>query len=91
MALNDSDHTKNQVNSLQTNGICEHFHKTILGDFYEIIFRKKPYPDMGSLQQELDNWLKYYNGQRTHQGKMCRDRTSLPRWKTGKKSRRKNS
>ena len=31
LAINDIDHTKTKVKSPQTNGICERFHKTILG------------------------------------------------------------
>jgi len=30
LAINDIDHTKTKAHSLQTNGICERFHKTIL-------------------------------------------------------------
>ena len=57
--------------SPQTNGICERFHKTILNEFYQIIFRKKIYKNLGELQKDLDDWVKYYNNDRTHQGKMC--------------------
>lgn len=55
----------------QTNGICERSHKTILNEFYQIIFRKKLYADMEKLQKNLDEWMEYYNNDRTHQGKMC--------------------
>ena len=77
LALNDIDHTKTKVKSPQTNEICERFHKTILDEFYKITFRKKLYADMESLQQDLDEWMLYYNEQRTHQGKMCCGRTPL--------------
>ncbi len=36
LAVNDIDHTKTRVNSPQTNGICERFHKTILLEFYQV-------------------------------------------------------
>ncbi|PMK31222.1 hypothetical protein BCU02_25815 [Vibrio lentus] len=43
--------------SLQTNGICERFHKTILNEFYQITFRKKLYGSMEELQKDLDEWI----------------------------------
>ncbi len=75
MAVNDIDHTKTKARSPQTNGICERFHKTILQEFYQVAFRKKIYSDLESLQTDLDEWLRYYNHERTHQGKMCCGRT----------------
>lgn len=77
LAINDIDHTKTKAMSPQTNGICERFHKTILNEFYQITFRKKLYLTMEELQKDLDEWMKYYNNERTHQGKMCCGRTPL--------------
>jgi transposase InsO family protein len=85
LALNDIDHTKTKVKSPQTNGICERFHKTILQEFYQVTFRKKLYADLESLQVDLDEWLMYYNEQRTHQGKMCCGRTPLVTLEDGKR------
>ena len=84
LALNDIDHTKTKVKSPQTNGICERFHKTILQEFYQVTFRKKLYSDMESLQRDLDEWLLYYNQERTHQGKMCCGRTPMATLEDGK-------
>ena len=77
LAVNDIDHTKTKAASPQTNGICERFHKTILQEFYQITFRKKLYSSLEELQVDLDDWLKFYNTERTHQGKMCWGRTPL--------------
>lgn len=84
LALNDIDHTKTKARSPQTNGICERFHKTILNEFYQIAFRKKLYVDLESLQKDLDEWMLYYNEQRTHQGKMCCSRTPMVTLEEGK-------
>nr|VFK03469.1 MAG: Integrase core domain-containing protein [Candidatus Kentron sp. H] len=84
MALNDVEHTKTKVNSPQTNGICERFRKTILQEFYQIAFGKNLYTDLESLQRDLDEWVMYYNEQRTHQGKMCSGRTPLVTLEDGK-------
>jgi transposase InsO family protein len=85
LALNDIDHTKTKAKSPQTNGICERFHKTILQEFYQVTFRKKLYTDLESLQVDLDEWLVYYNEQRTHQGKMCCGRTPIATLRDGKR------
>lgn len=69
LAINDIDHTKTKAMAPQTNGICERFHKTILNEFYQVTFRKKLYQTLEELQKDLDEWLSYYNNQRTHQGK----------------------
>ena len=77
LAVNDIEHTKTKVKSPQTNGICERFHKTILQEFYQVTFRKKLYVSLDELQKDLDDWLDYYNNERTHQGKICCGRTPI--------------
>ena len=84
LAINDIDHTKTKAKSPQTNGICERFHKTVLQEFYQVTFRKKIYADLEELQADLDEWLIYYNKERTHQGKMCCGRTPLETLEEGK-------
>jgi transposase InsO family protein len=61
LAINDIEHSKTKVRSPQANGICEHFHKTILQEFYQVTLRKLLYNDLESLQKDLDEWLIYYN------------------------------
>lgn len=77
LAINDIEHTKTKARSPQTNGICERFHKTVNQEFYQVTFRKKVYRDLESLQLDLDQWIEYYNNERTHQGKMCCGRTPI--------------
>jgi transposase InsO family protein len=85
LAINDIDHTRTKAKSPQTNGICERFHKTVLDEFYRVAFRKKIYEDLQSLQRDLDEWIYYYNFERTHQGKMCCGRTPMETLEDGKK------
>lgn len=85
LALNDIEHTKTKARSPQTNGICERFHKTILQEFYQVTFRKKLYASLDELQDDLDQWMMYYNAERTHQGKMCCGRTPMATLEDGKK------
>ncbi|MCF2906938.1 IS481 family transposase [Pseudoalteromonas sp. DL2-H2.2] len=84
LAINDIDHTKTKAMSPQTNGICERFHKTILQEFYQVTFRKKLYSSLEELQKDLDEWMNYYNNDRTHQGKKCCGRTPLETLLDGK-------
>lgn len=77
LAVEDIDHTKTKVKSPQTNGICERFHKTILQEFYQIAFRKKIFKTLEELQNDLDNWIQYYNEERTHSGKYCYGKTPM--------------
>ena len=77
LALNDIEHTKTKVMHPQTNGICERLHKTILQEFYQVTFRRMIDRSIEELQSDLDEWLKYYNYDRTHQGKMCCGRTPM--------------
>lgn len=77
LAINDIEHTRTKANHPQTNGICERFHKTILQEFYQVAFRRKIYRSIAELQIDLDDWLHYYNHDRTHQGKMGCGRTPM--------------
>jgi len=83
--LNDTHHTKTKAATPQTNGICERFHKMILQEFYQITFRKKFYSSLEELQIDLDEWLKFYNIERTHQGEMCDGQTSFETLLNGKR------
>jgi transposase InsO family protein len=85
LAVNDIEHTKTKAYHPQTNGICERFHKTILQEFYQVTFRKKIYSSLDELQKDLDDWLTYYNNERTHQGKMCCGRTPMETLLDGKR------
>ena len=84
LAINDIDHTQTKVKSPQTNGICERFHKTILQEFYQVTFRKHLYDSLEGLQKDLDEWIEYYNNDRTHQGKKCCGRTPMETLLDGK-------
>ena len=79
LALNEIEYSKTKANHPQTNGICERFrfHKTILQEFYQVALRRKNYHSIEELQHDLDDWMAYYNGARTHQGKMCCGRTPM--------------
>jgi len=77
LAIEDIDHTRTKAKSPQTNGICERFHRTILEEFYQVAFRKKVYQSIEELQKDVDEWLEYYNWERTHSGRYCYGKTPI--------------
>ena len=75
--MENIDHSKTKAKSPQTNGICERFHRTILEEFYQVAFRKKLFGSLDELQADVDQWIEYYNAERTHGGKYCYGKTPL--------------
>jgi len=59
------------------NGICERFHKTVLNEFYPVVFRKKVYRSIDELQADLDVWVREYNEQTPYQGRWCFGKTPM--------------
>ena len=82
LGVNGIEYTKTKARHPQTNGICERFHKTILNEFYQVVFRRKLYQSLEELQADLDIWVDSYNTQR--QGKMCSGRTPMQTLLEGK-------
>ena len=77
LAVEDIDHSRTKTKSPQTNGIAERFHKTVLDEFYRVVFRKKLYTSIDELQDDLDLWIKTYNEERLHQGRWCFGKTPM--------------
>ena len=75
LAVEDIDHSRTKANHLQTNGICERFHKTLQDECYSLLFRKKLYHSLEELQVDLDAWLEKYNRERPHSGRYCYGKT----------------
>ena len=68
LALNEIGHRTTKVKHPQTNGFVERFNRTVLDEFFRKAFRQKLYESVEALQQDLDDWLYYYNHERPHQG-----------------------
>jgi len=77
LALEDIDHSRTKTKRPQTNGICERFNKTLLNEFYRVVFRKQLYTTLEALQRDLDQFLDEYNTQRSHQGRWCYGKTPM--------------
>jgi transposase InsO family protein len=54
----------------QTNGNVEALHKTILDECWRPAFARYIYPRYTGLRRELDTYLRYYNTNRVHHGRL---------------------
>jgi transposase InsO family protein len=77
LAVEDVDHSRTKAKNPQTNGIVERFHKTVLNEFYRVVFRKRIYGSLAELQADLDGWMRSYNEDRPHQGRWCFGKTPM--------------
>ena len=84
LSIEDIDHTKTKAKSPQTNGIYERYHRTMQEEFYAIAFRKKIYTSLEQLQQDIDQWLQFYNNERAHSGRYCFGKTPMQTFKDSK-------
>jgi len=57
--------------------MVERFHKTVLDEFYRVVFRKRIYGSIAELQGDLDEWIRSYNEARPHQGRWCFGKTPM--------------
>lgn len=46
-------------------------------EFYAVAFRKKLYETLDQLQQDLDQWMDFYNNERSHSGRYCFGKTPM--------------
>ena len=81
--LNDIEHTRIRIRRPQTNGSVERLNQTIKDEFYSVAFRKKLYRTIDEIQTDLDEFMLYYNGQRTNQGRFCQGRTPMQTFLAG--------
>ncbi|HEX9261118.1 MAG TPA: IS481 family transposase [Candidatus Bathyarchaeia archaeon] len=75
--LNDIEHTRIRIRHPQTNGAVERLNQTIQEEFYKVAFRKKLYRTLEEIQSELDEFMSWYNNDRTNQGRYCQGRTPM--------------
>jgi transposase InsO family protein len=62
-------HRLTKVRHPWTNGACERLNRTIFEEFHQVAFRSKIYSSLEELNQDLQNFMRFYNTQRTHHGK----------------------
>jgi transposase InsO family protein len=67
-------HSRIHAGRPQTNGHVEALHKTILDECWRPAFARYIYPRFTGLRRELDTYLRYYNNDRVHHGRLTRGR-----------------
>ena len=65
-------HTRIHAGRPQTNGHVEALHKTILDECWRPAFARYLYPRYSGLRRELDTYLRFYNHDRVHHGRLTR-------------------
>jgi transposase InsO family protein len=58
----------------QTNGAVESLHKTVLDECWRPAFARYLQPRFQGLRRDLSDYLRYYNFQRAHTGRLTRGR-----------------
>lgn len=85
LAISQIKHRRTQVQSPETNGFCERFHRTLKEEFFVLAFRRTFYESVEQLQTDLDTYLEFYNRQRAHQGYRTKGRTPFQAFLDGVK------
>lgn len=65
-----AEHTRIHAGRPQTNGNVEALHKTILDECWRPAFARYLQPRLSGLRRELDTYLRFYNYDRVHHGRL---------------------
>ncbi len=68
-------HKTTKVKHPWTNGYAERFIQTLYQEFFRVALRRKRYTAIEELQADLDDYLYFYNWERSHQGRRTKGRT----------------
>ena len=82
---NSIRHTRIKPRRPQSNGMVERFNRTLLEEFYQIAMIKKVYTCLSQLQDDLDQFMTYYNFKRTNQGYRLRGKIPYQKFLDGKR------
>lgn len=70
-------HRTTKVDSPETNGMAERFHRKRTHEFFSLAFRRKIYEAVEALQADLDAFLAFDNAEWAHHGYRTQGRTPL--------------
>jgi len=90
LQLEEIEHRKTKVRRPQSNGFVERLHRTLLDEHFRIKGREKYYETISQMQDDLDEYLKHYNEDRTHQGRNMNGRTPKQAFLDGIKKEKKS-
>src|SRR5215469_15349505 len=77
LQLEDIEHKRTRVNRPQSNGIVEHWHRTLLDEHFRVERRRTWFETLEEMQTVLDQYLVEYNAKRSHQGRGMNGRTPI--------------
>ena len=77
LQLEGIEHRTTRVRRPQSNGFIERLHRTLLDEHFRVKGRTTWYESGEQMQADLDEYLRYYNHDRAHQGRMMEGRTPL--------------
>ena len=82
---NSIRHTRIKPRNPQSNGIVERFNRTLAEEFYQIAMMKKIYSSLSELQNDLNQFIYYYNFKRTNQGYRLKGKIPYQKFLDGKR------
>ena len=82
---NSIRHTRIKPRTPQSNGIVERFNRTLAEEFYQIAMMKKIYSSLSELQNDLNQFIYYYNFKRTNQGYRLKGKIPYQKFLDGKR------
>ena len=65
-----AEHTRIHAGRPQTNGNVEALHRTILDELWRPAFARYRHPRLAGLRRELETYLRFYNFDRVHHGRL---------------------
>ncbi|PRD40626.1 IS481 family transposase [Phyllobacterium phragmitis] len=68
LKLNGIEHRRPRAKTSRTNGFIERFNAISFNEFFRIKMRDNFYDTVDALQADFDQWLTYYNTERSHLG-----------------------
>ena len=76
-------HTRIKPRCPKSNGMVERLNRTLLEEFYQIAMLKKVYTSLDELQDDLDQFIFYYNFKRTNQGYRLKEKIPYQKFLDG--------
>jgi transposase InsO family protein len=75
LSTEDIEHRNTKVRTPRTNGFVERMNRTLLDECFRVKRRQTFYLTIEEIQHDLDEFMAYYNLERTHQGYRLNGRT----------------
>jgi transposase InsO family protein len=75
LAIENIEHRNTKVRTPRTNGFVERMNRTLLDECFRVKGREHFYLAIAEIQQHLDEYMAYYNLERSHQGYRLNGRT----------------